>query len=191
MGDPCDKGPIIDEVKRSQQLIAFEQNAQNTKMDQILANQLQLGTDIKQAIDGLTKILLADIETRKDVEQLKKDREILFELRREDGAQIARIIQLADRFSGARVLENTQEMWNWYQQHRTAESAFRMDLDNTKTKLGTVHDWYLGEMGWRRFIPATAAVISVLLTIYVSVTTIQNNYSAIHQRPITAEEPKK
>jgi len=168
VGSPCDKGPIIDAVSKEQEKIRAEQMTQYVKLDLVLQNQQQFGQDIKQAIDGLTRILLADIETRKDVEQLKKDREILFDLQREDAAQIARINQLADRYTGAGIYENYPKLWNWFQQHEAAEVADDTTCNIYKAKVDVLHNWYLQEMGWRRFIPGALTIVSTFLVIYVS-----------------------
>lgn len=169
MENPCDKGPAIDAVRQAQQKLTFEQTAQSMKIDQVLENQKQLGTDIKQAIDGLTKIIMADIETRKDVEQLKKDREILFDLQRVDAAAIVSLQRLADQYKGAGIFDHFPILWNWYQQHEAAEEVEDEQIAAMQTRTNTVYTWYLGELGWRRFIPTAIAIIAGLLAIYSSV----------------------
>lgn len=145
-----------------------EQTAQNVKLDQVLDNQKQFSIDIKQAIDGLTKIIMADIETRKDVEQLKKDREILFTMTRTESIRLDAIELRNARCDGAGIFENFPKMWNWYQQHESAATNFHEVVVGIRNKVDTVYNWYLGEMGWRRFIPAAIAIVSALLAIYVS-----------------------
>ena len=68
MTEPCNKGPDIDNL--------------NKKVDSLIDAQRATSQDLKQAIEKLTAIIMADIETRAEVEQLKKDREILFNLTR-------------------------------------------------------------------------------------------------------------
>lgn len=145
-----------------------EQTAQNVKLDQVLDNQKQFSIDIKQAIDGLTKIIMADIETRKDVEQLKKDQEILFAMTHTESIRLDAIELRNARCDGAGIFENFPKMWNWYQQHESAATNFHEVVVGIRNKVDTVYNWYLGEMGWRRFIPAAIAIVSALLAIYVS-----------------------
>jgi len=175
MGEPCDKGPAIEAVKLEQHKLLIAQASQNSKIDHILENQLQLGSDIRQAIDGLTRIIIADIETRKDVEQLKKDREILFDMQRADALQIIRINERTARFDGAGIFENFPRMWNWYQQHEAADVADDMTIKILNNKVDTLHNWYLGELGWRRFIPVTLAAISTCLAIYIAISNISGS----------------
>ena len=168
MSIPCDKGTVIDAVSKEQHQIRNEQHTQNIKLDQVLHNQHQLGIDIKQAIDGLTKIIMADIETRKDVEQLKKDREILFDLVRADALQIARINERNAKCDGAGIFENFPKMWDWYKQHDSAYISLVDQVETESGRLDKVYDWYMNEMGWRRFIPSTLTIISGILVIYVT-----------------------
>ena len=141
---------------------------QKEKIDQILINQEQLGTDIKQAIEGLTKIIMADIEIRKDVEQLKKDREILFSMQRVDVARIEIIEKRNAKCDGAGIFENFPTMWNWYQQHKAKTESYEAIVKAVKAKVDKMHIWYLGEMGWRRFFPAAAAFVAACAAIFVA-----------------------
>ena len=168
MTTPCEKGANINAVRQAQQRLTMEQVSQGTKIDRVLESQVQLGTDLKQAIDGLTRIIMADIETRKDVEQLKKDREILFAMTRTESIRLDAIELRNARCDGAGIFENFPKMWNWYQQHESAATNFHEVVVGIKSKVDTVYNWYLGEMGWRRFIPAAIAIVSALLAIYVS-----------------------
>lgn len=172
MGEHCDKGPAIEAMKTGQQNLMLEQHDQNSKLDRVLSNQNQLSTDMKQAIESLTRIVMTDIDTRKDVEQLKKDREILFEMHRLHNLQIININERNAKMDGVGVVDNFPRLWNWYQQHEAADLAEDITLMTLKTKVDAVHNWYLGELGWRRFIPVTLAAISTCLAIYVAITNI-------------------
>jgi len=44
MGEPCDKGPAIEAVKLEQHKLLIAQASQNSKIDHVLENQLQLGS---------------------------------------------------------------------------------------------------------------------------------------------------
>lgn len=185
MGTPCDKGPTIEAVQSAQHRLTIEQIEQGSKLDRVLEQQAQFGSDIKQAIEGLTKTIMTDIETRKDVEQLKKDRELLFEMHRVSAAQTARIVERNARCDGAGIFENFPRLWNWYQQHEASNLADDIATADLKNKINTIHAWYLGELGWRRFIPTTLATISTLLAIYVAAVGLTNKAT------VTAGAPSK
>ena len=165
--DHCDKGAEIESLQKGQV-------TQEAKMDLILHNQQELSTDLRGALDRLTSIIEEDIGTRKDVEQLKKDREILFDMQRADVVRIDAIEIRNARCDGAGIFENFPTMWNWYQQHKTAAESVDAIICAMKKKVDKVHAWYLGEMGWRRFIPAALTIISALLAIYIGVANISH-----------------
>jgi hypothetical protein len=130
---------------------------QKEKIDQILINQTELGIDIKQAIEGLTKIIMADIEIRKDVEQLKKDREITFATQRAVANRIDAIEIRNAKCDGAGIFENFPKMYEWY----------ISNIEKSK-QFSVLWRWYLGELGWRRFIPIILSFITCLLALYVT-----------------------
>jgi hypothetical protein len=142
---------------------------QKEKIDQILINQTELGIDIKQAIEGLTKIIMADIEIRKDVEQLKKDREITFATQRAVVNRIDAIDLRNARCDGAGIFENFPRMWDWYQKHEQKTKNCDAKIEVIRKKVDKVYTWQLGEMGWRRFLPAAAAFIAAVAAVYIAI----------------------
>jgi hypothetical protein len=150
MGEPCDKGPEINQLQK-------QTDDQGRKLDRVLDNQVSMATDMKAAIDRLSSIIEADIGTRKDVEQLKKDREILYDQSREDVARIDAIMIRNAMCDGAGIFEKFPEMFNWYQANRVKSEQFVK-----------VYAWYNQELGWRRFIPTLMTVLTALLALYVT-----------------------
>jgi len=144
MTEPCNKGPDIDKLK-------VEQIRQGEKLDRVLINQETQAKDLKQAIDRLASIIEADISTRKDVEQLKKDRETLFSKVHLTDGRVSAIEVRNAKCDGAGIFEKFPRVWDWYQ----------------------------GELGWRRFIPATMAVLSFLFAMF----TFLANHTTIEEFP--------
>ena len=140
MTEPCDKGPDIEQLKVDQAEIKTEQVSQGIKLDQVLDNQQQLGTDFKDALSRLTSIIEEEIGTRKDVEQLKKDREILYEKRGVDAARIAAIEVRNAKCDGLGVFEKFPMVWDFMQQ----------------------------EKGWRRFVPGVGAAVCTVSVVYTT-----------------------
>ena len=127
----CNKGAEIEAIKR-------QQIEQTIKLDLVLNNQVELATDLKGALRELTDIIKADIRTRAEVEQLKKDRELLYIKTRQITETIQGIKERNAKCDGAGIFENFPKVWNWYQQER----------------------------GIRRFVPAAMAAICGFTTIY-------------------------
>ena len=140
---PCEQEPVIKE--------------QGKKIDLILRNQEQSARDMKMAIDKLTTIIMTDIERRMEVDQLKKDREITYDHLRDLTHQVEIINVRNAKCDGAGIFENFPIMWQWYQ------SVKQPAIDFQK-----VWRWYLGELGWRRFIPALMTVLSFAILLYVT-----------------------
>ena len=133
MTEPCAQEKVIKALEKGQV-------EQGLKLDAVLESQHELGNTIKEALHRLTAIIEADIGTRKDVEQGKKEREILFCSRRKDEQRIDAIEIRNAKCDGAGIFQNFPTMWNWYQ----------------------------GELGWRRFIPAIMTGLSFLILLYVT-----------------------
>lgn len=155
----CNKGPDIDSLKKSQM-------QQGLKIDQILESQRTTAAELKQAIDGLTAIIKSDIETRKDVEQLKKDREDLFALIRTGEQRLGKIEHRNAICDGAGVLERFPKVWDWYMKHDTASQNIDNLICSIKKKVDKVYNWHLGELGWRRFIPAMMTFLCAAIVVY-------------------------
>ena len=122
--EPCNKGPDIDKL--------------NSKVDHLADLHKANSSDLKQAINRLTAIIEADIETRAAVEQLKKDREVLYAKYHGIDARVDGIETLAHQYKGAKIYDRVPVLWDWRQQ----------------------------EMGWRRFLPAMLAGLSFLILLY-------------------------
>ncbi len=150
MTDPCEKGPQIDVLQKTQ----IEQGA---KLDQVLKNQQDLGETMTTALNKLTAMMEKDIGTRMEVEQLKKDRDRLYEKSRENAVEIRGINERNARCDGAGIFENFPKMYDWYQANIAKSEQFVK-----------VYAWYLGELGWRRFMPGSMAFFSFAILIYVT-----------------------
>lgn len=124
MTDPCNKGPDIDKL--------------NHKVDNLIEAQRATSADLKEAINRLASIVEADIETRAAVEQLKKDREILYAKYHGIDARTDAIEIRNARCDGAGIFENFPTVWNYIQQ----------------------------EKGWRRFLPGVMTFLSFLLLLF-------------------------
>ena len=132
MTDECTRGPEFEQIRQ-------QQSNQDHKLDQVLENQRVLGENMTSALNRLTDMIEVSIGTRKDVEQLKKDRDTLFSLRRTDEHRIEAIELRDAKFDGAGIFKRFPKVWDWYQQ----------------------------ELGIRRFIPAASALVSLAVLIYV------------------------
>ncbi len=157
MTEPCEQEDKIKDI-------------QNTNIS-ILKNQELLSSqhlDLVQKLDGffsrLEVILLADVERRKDIDQLIKDTDHLHKHVRDNSEEIKHINERNARCDGAGIFENFPKMWNWYQGHK--DSA----IDFKKMWL-----WYLGELGWRRFVPAAMTMVTALLALYVTFAEVTDN----------------
>lgn len=115
---------------------------QKEKIDLILKNQRDLSVDIKDAITGLTKIVMADIALRKDVEHAKKDLALLFTQTRSGAKRVEALEKINAQFEGSKIYDNFPKVWNWYQE----------------------------EKGYRRLFPAAMAAGSFVILIYVTFT---------------------
>lgn len=146
MTEPCGQGPQIVELQKTQA-------AQNNKLDRLHENQTEATRDLKTAISELTKIVRADIQTRAEVEQLKKDREILFSMASSAAGRLEEIELRNAKCDGAGIFENFPKVWNWYQQ----------------------------ELGWRRFAPAAMTIITGMLALYVTISEIDQRERLIEQ----------
>jgi hypothetical protein len=157
MSDPCAKADQIEEQGKmlvEQGVVLHQQGA---KLDQMLHNQEVLATDLKQALDRLTSIIEEDIGTRKDVEQLKKDREILFVSHRKDADRIEAIEIRNAKCDGLGVFEKFPKLWDFFQVHARSEKDFNK-----------VWEWYIMEQGIRRFLPAVGTVVCTAAVIYTT-----------------------
>ena len=133
MTEPCDKGPAIAELQKS----SIEHGL---KVDQVLENQKSLGDTMTAALNRLTSMIEADIGTRKDVEQGKKDIERLYLKGRRTEERVESIEIRNAKCDGLGVFKKWDTVWNFIQQ----------------------------EKGWRRFLPASMAFLSFLILLYVS-----------------------
>jgi len=155
MTDPCNKGPDIDILKKEQQKAVHQQIILSNKVDQLLVNQKETSDDLKQAINKLTAIIELDIETRKDVEQLKKDRDAQAVKLKVEQSRITAIEVRNAKCDGLGIFNKWDEVWNFIQQ----------------------------EKGWRRFVPVAMAIISTGLAIYITLADA-NIKSDLHQHPV-------
>jgi hypothetical protein len=155
--DPCDKGPEIKKLQENQNKQDKKLDRHDIKLDQVLESQVALSTDIKDAINGLTKIIMADVETRAAVEQGKKERELLFNKVRDVEEAVVEIKERNAKCDGAGIFENFPKMYDWY----TANIA-------KSNQFVKVYDWYLGELGWRRFFPTILTIVSFIILLYVT-----------------------
>lgn len=133
----CSKGPDIEKVKKIQAEQGVTLAQQSVKLDRLLDSHDALSVDLKAAIDRLTAIIEADIGTRKDVEQLKKDREVLYQKTHKVEGRVSSIEVRNAKCDGAGIFEKFPKVWDWFQ----------------------------AELGWRRFLPSVMAFLSALFAI--------------------------
>lgn len=136
--EPCDKGPEISKLQEIQREQDKKLDRHDYKLDQVLQNQIALGEDIKQAINGLTEIIKADVETRAAVEQGKKERVILFEKARTVERRVDAIDIRNARCDGAGIFDEWPKIREFVQQ----------------------------EKGIRRFIPYALTTMTGLMTLF-------------------------
>lgn len=145
---PCEQQQNISSIRSEQQEIRKE-NAE------IIHNQKILVNELKESFLRLEKILLADVEHKKDIQQLKKESDLLFEKTRLIEQKVDAIEVRNARCDGAGIFENFPRMFGWYQQQKALPDKF-----------DKVWNWYQQEQGWRRFIPAVMAMLAWLATMY-------------------------
>jgi len=150
MSDPCGQEPVIKELQSNQVKL-------DAKVDQVLDNQKQLGSDLKDMIGRLTAIIEADIGTRMEVEQGKKEREILFASHRKDAARIEAIEIRNAKCDGLGVFDKFPKVWDFYKLHAGKEGQF-----------DKVWNRYQQDTGIRRFVPAGSAFICTAAVIYTT-----------------------
>ena len=125
----------------------MEPCVQEQNISRIMEGQNTLVKELKDSFSRLENILLADVEHRKDIAQLKKESDILFNKQRltdetvvasfgNVNGRISQIEHTRALYDGAEVLSRSKTMWDWRQQ----------------------------ELGWRRFIPAAMAALAWLAT---------------------------
>jgi len=124
-----------------------EHCGQETNIRAILINQealqkshLELASTLKESMNQLKEILLAEVANKKDIDQLKKEHDLLFPAIRATKERVDRIEIRNAKCDGAGIFENFPKLWNFYQQ----------------------------EQGWRRFVPAACAIVALLCTLYVT-----------------------
>lgn len=103
-------------------------------------SQLELSSTLKESMSQLREILLSEVANKKDIEQLKKENDLLFSRIKLVDQRVGRIEVRNAVCDGAQILARFPKVWDFYQQ----------------------------EQGWRRFLPAAMTFISLLLAIYIS-----------------------
>lgn len=134
---PCEQEKNITEIKDETRAIKEEQSSIRSENRQIIRNQETLVLELKKSFERLEGILMADVEHRKDIQQLHKESDLLFEKVRNNEHRVEKIEIRNAKVDGMGIVEDFPEVWNWYQQ----------------------------EKGWRRFIPAAMACLAWMATI--------------------------
>lgn len=122
----CSKAPDIDTLSHKVDVLIDAQQATSSKLE--------------KAINRLTSVIETDIETRAAVEQLKKDREMLFARYHGIDARVDAIEIRNAKCDGLGVFNKWDTVWNFIQQ----------------------------EKGWRRFIPALLTAASFLILLWTT-----------------------
>lgn len=123
-------------------------NKITAKQDRIEESHRELVQEIRSMVKEMRAMFGADIEMRKDVEQLRKENDLLFEKVREGRRECE---ARADRFQAT---ADALSLWK-------AGIEARID----PKKLDLMHDFIQQEHGWRRFVPAAFAFIAVLISL--------------------------
>jgi hypothetical protein len=144
--EPCDKGPEISKLQQIQREQDKKLDRHDYKLDQVLQNQIALGEDIKQAINGLTEIIKADVETRAAVEQGKKERAVLFEKVRSVEKSVGAINIRNAKCDGAGIFDEWPSIRKFVNQQK----------------------------GLHRFIPTAAALVSTIIAILIGIDKLLN-----------------
>lgn len=149
----------------------LEANSQlvDAKVDLILENQKVLATDLKQTLDRLTSIIEEDIGTRKDVEQGKKERELLFVMSRKNGEDIAEIKVRNAKCDGAGIFDNFPKMWDWFQQHETATKAKDAQIVSIKRKVDRLNALSIADTSIKKFIPLAITLLVAITSLWLNV----------------------
>lgn len=125
------------------------------KQDRIEESHRELVQEIRSMIQEMKAMFGADIELRKDVDQLRKESDLLFEKLREGRRECE---ARADRFQ---TTADALSLWK-------AGIEARID----PKKIDHMHEFILQEQGWRRFVPALMATIAFLISVASALTTI-------------------
>lgn len=138
---PCEQEQNIKEIREGLSEVRGENK-------QILQNQQTLVSELKESFGRLEKILLSEVEQRKDIDQLKKEADLLFQKQRNAeervmkdvlalSARMAKMELTKAEYDGARIYERVPVIWEYVQQ----------------------------EKGWRRFLPGVLSAIATICTI--------------------------
>lgn len=141
--------PLPCEQEGNIQAIAIQNAKILESMKNLSINQDNLSDSLKRSLDRLEQILLAEVENKKDIIQLRKESDLLFTKGREIDCRLDLIDVRNAKCDGSGIFKDFPKVWNWYQQ----------------------------EVGWRRFIPAAMTIITTLLAAYVTFSEV--NYKHI------------
>jgi len=150
MSQPCEQAEIIVALEKSQ-------HEQSKKIDAILETLRTQTETFNSSIKELTQVLLQNARHGEVLLQLKKENDLIFNSLRDVKTDVQAIKERNAKCDGAGIFENFPKIWDWYTAHRKSD----VDIDK-------MWKWYLGELGWRRFLPAVLAVISTVMAIYIS-----------------------
>lgn len=133
---------------------------QDTNIRAILMNQetlqkshAELASTLKESMNQLKEILLAEVANKKDIDQLKKEHDLLFPTIRKLAERVDEIEIRNAKCDGAGIFQNFPKVWNFYQQ----------------------------EQGWRRFIPAICAILASVCAIYMAFADINPDSVKAHR----------
>lgn len=138
MAAPCDQTTNIESIKEEQANSRIVQ-AQLLRNQEIQAErQDALVKKLDEFFNRLEKILITDVERRKDIESVTKDTDILYKEYRELSHRMDIGEQFRSNYVNNKTGEKVSDLWNWFNQ----------------------------EKGWRRTIPYVMAAISTLSALF-------------------------
>ena len=141
MASPCENTDLLKAHTAGIDKIA-------AKQDRIEESHRELVQEIRSMVHEMRAMFGADIEMRKDVEQLRKENDLLFEKVREGRRECE---ARADRFQ---TVADSLSIWR-------AGVEARID----PKKIDQMYDFIQQEHGWRRFAPAMISLIAVLIAL--------------------------
>jgi len=150
MAEECDKGEIIEALKKGQA-------EQGQKIDAILETLQTQTKTFNDSIKELTQVLLQNARHGEVLLQLKKENDLIFTSLRETKTDIQKIKERNAKCDGAGIFENFPKLWTWNKKHKESDVNF-----------DTLWKWYLIEKGWRRFVPGVLTIVTSLLAIYIA-----------------------
>jgi uncharacterized coiled-coil DUF342 family protein len=111
MSDPCDQVENIDELKSNHIALHAKTHEMDKKIDILIDNQMRAQENMNKFFSRLEEILIADTEHRQEINQLRKEHDILFEKMRNAHTAHDKVTQFMTECEALEVKPRVQTLW--------------------------------------------------------------------------------